>query len=454
MSLSDSKRVNSLEFRLQAGLTISLILLIILLWLFGAGSVERLTEDFIASRLEHDAEAILGATDLGQGVSVASAKINQIYHRPYSGHYYLMLGADGEEVASRSLWDFKLQVPRMPAGEAQRYHLPGPDGQNLLVWTRGYRKQGADLTLAVAEDLQPLKEQRDRFLKHFALLALAGLMLLLILQGMVVRGAFRRLRPLRQDVQNLTSGQEQLLRVDVPTEFMPLVNEVNHLLRLLSSRNQRSRNALGNLAHALKGPLNLLTRHIDQAASQDPGLRQAHEQVERIRVLMDRELRRARLAGGKTLSERFDARQDLPDLLHALRQIYRDRQLKIDCSIEGEPNPFGDREDILELLGNLLDNACKWAHSQVHCHVSGTRGLRIMVEDDGEGLADDAIELLTQRGRRLDESVDGHGLGLAIVNDVVQLYEGTINFERSTKLHGLLVRIELNPLSYDEGRGS
>jgi signal transduction histidine kinase len=453
MSLSDSKRVDSLEFRLQAGLTISLILLMVLLWLLGTGSVERLTEDFIASRLEHDAEAILGATEMGSGVNVATARINQIYQRPYSGHYYLILGANGGELASRSLWDFKLQIQQMPVGQSERLHLRGPEAQHLLVWARGYRKQGQELTLAVAEDLQPLKAQRDRFLKHFALLALAGLMMLLILQGVVVRGAFRRLRPLRQDVHNLTSGQEQLLREDVPAEFKPLVNEVNHLLRLLSSRNQRSRNAMGNLAHALKGPLNLLTRQIDQAASRDPGLRQAREQVERIRVLMDRELRRARLAGGKTLTERFNAKQDLPDLLHALRQIYRERQLRIEYHIEGQTIPFGDREDILELLGNLLDNACKWAHHQVHCHVSGARGLKIVVEDDGEGLADDTIDSLTQRGRRLDESVDGHGLGLAIVNDVVQLYAGTIHFERSKQLHGLRVSVELNPLSYDETEG-
>ncbi len=448
MSLSGSKRVNSLEFRLQAGLTISLSLLMGLLWLFSTGAVERLTEDFIASRLEHDAETILGAMALGQGVTVVSAKLNQIYHRPYSGHYYLILTDQGEGVASRSVWDYKLQIPRMPFGRSERFHLQGPDGQHLLVWARGYRKQDRDFTLAVAEDLRPLKRQRERFLKHFALVALAGLVLLLVLQSVVVRGAFRRLKPLRQDVQNLASGQEQLLRDDVPTEFLPLVNEVNHLLRLLSTRNQRSRNAMGNLAHALKGPLNLLTRHFDQSTPSDPNLQQARDQVERIRILMDRELRRARLAGGKTLSERFDVEKDLPDLLHALRQIYRERQLHLETRIEGTPKPFGDREDLLELLGNLLDNACKWAHGRVICHVSGSQGLEIVVEDDGEGLEDDAIEIMTQRGRRLDESIDGHGLGLAIVNDVVELYAGRIRFDRSPELHGLRVSVVLNPLSY------
>ncbi|MET0065477.1 MAG: sensor histidine kinase [Candidatus Thiodiazotropha sp.] len=435
---------------MQIGLTVSLTLLMGLLWLFGAGAVERLTEDFIASRLEHDAEAVLGAMDLGQGVTLVSAKINQIYHRPYSGHYYRVQMDNGEALASRSLWDYELKIPRLAFGESGRFHLPGPDGQRLLVWARGYRKQGQELTLAVAEDLLPLKVQRDRFLKHFALIALAGLLLLLILQGVVVRRAFQRLKPLRQDVQNLASGREQLLGEEVPTEFLPLVSEVNHLLHLLSTRNQRSRNAMGNLAHALKGPLNLLTRHIDQAANRDPGLAQAHEQVERIRVLMDRELRRAQLAGGRTLSERFDAQRDLPDLMHALRQIYRERDLLIESEIDRESNPFGDREDLLELLGNLLDNACKWAHSRVLCQVSGGPGLKIVVEDDGQGLADERIETLTQRGRRLDESVVGHGLGLAIVNDVVQLYAGQIDFGRSRRFGGLRVSVALNPLRYDE----
>ncbi|MCU7905417.1 MAG: sensor histidine kinase [Candidatus Thiodiazotropha sp. (ex Epidulcina cf. delphinae)] len=442
-------RPNSLEHRLHIGLAISLILLVGLLWLFGAKSLEALTENFVASRLEHDSETLLVAVSLNQQrLEVRPARIDQIYLRPYSGHYYLIRLADGHEATSRSLWDFKLQVPSMDVGKHQRLRLSGPEGQRLLVWVAGFRKQGRELTVAVAEDLTLIKKQRDLFLRNFALLALTGLVILLVVQGVVVRQSFRRLEPLREDVKSLAKGQEQLLSEDVPSEMSPLVCEVNHLLQLLSKRNQRSRNALGNLAHALKAPLNLLTRFIDRRLAQldDKEGRQASQQVERIRLLIERELKRARLAGSGTISQRFDSQQDLQDLLSVLKQIYKEKRLTMEAHVPSDQIPFGDREDMLELLGNLLDNACKWADCRVRCRISGNDRFAVTVEDDGRGLQDEDMDRLTQRGGRLDENIEGHGLGLAIVYDVVKLYKGQIDFDRSPELQGLRVTVVLNRL--------
>lgn len=438
---------NSLENRLHLGLALTLILLMGVLWLFGAKTVETLTEDFIASRLEHDSEALLGAMiRKQQQFKVRPARINQIYHRPYSGHYYLIRLQDGDEITSRSLWDFKLQVPSLKVGQSRRLHISGPDNQQLLVHIAGFSKQGEDLTVAVAEDLMPIKQQRDLFLRNFAILALVGLVLLLLIQGMVVRQAFRRIEPLREEVKSLTTGAEKSLSEDVPDEILPLVKEVNHLLQLLSRRNQRSRNALGNLAHALKGPMNLLTHYFDKSTNSenriDSGL--AGQQVERVSLLIDRELKRARLAGSGSTSQRFDPQVDLQDLSNVLKQIYRDKPISIEAVATTDQSPFGDREDILELLGNLLDNACKWAKSRVRCTLSGEEQLNIVVEDDGDGLADEDVSRLTMRGSRLDEDREGQGLGLAIVSDVVNLYEGELKFDRSPELHGLRVRVVLH----------
>ncbi|MES9971643.1 MAG: sensor histidine kinase [Candidatus Thiodiazotropha sp.] len=437
---------NSLEHRLHIGLALSLIVLMGLLWLFGARSIENLTEDFIASRLEHDSEALLGAMVVKhQQFKVRPARINQIYRRPYSGHYYLIRHQDGTQTFSRSLWDFKLDIPMLAVGESRRMLMLGPDEQQLLVYVAGFKKQGRDLTLAVAEDLQPIKQQRDLFLRNFALLALLGLMALLLVQGMVVRHSFRRLEPLRDDVKSLATGDEKLLREDVPDELSPLVKEINHLLQLLTRRNKRSRNALGNLAHALKAPMNLLTRYFDTTASAKNRIDRdlAGQQVERVRLLIDRELKRARLAGSGTMSQRFDPQVDLQDLMDVLKQIYRDKMLSMETIVSMEQPPFGDREDMLELLGNLLDNACKWANSRVRCSLTGESSLTILVEDDGEGLDDEEISRLTRRGSRLDESIEGQGLGLAIVSDVVALYEGELKFDRSPELQGLRVSVTI-----------
>jgi signal transduction histidine kinase len=440
-------RTNSLEHRLLLGLAVSLIILMGLLWLFGAKSIESLTEDFIASRLEHDSEALLGAMVIkSQHVKVTAARINQIYQSPYSGHYYVIRLQDGTETTSRSLWDFKLQIPTISPGENQRLYLDGPDNQQLLLYVAGFKKQGQELTVAVAEDLMPIKAQRDLFLRDFALIALLGLLVLLLVQGVVVRRSFSRLEPLQDDIKSLATGDERALREDVPDEITSLVREINHLLQLLTNRNKRSRNALGNLAHALKGPMNLLTRYFDGSAAGDNRIDHAlaGQQVTRVRLLIDRELKRARLAGSRSMSQRFNPQADLTDLLDLLKQIYREKSLCIEAIVEKNQSPFGDREDILELLGNLIDNACKWALSKVRCTLSGgDDSFQIIIEDDGEGLADEDVSRLIRRGSRLDEQTEGQGLGLAIVSDVVSLYDGELKFDRSPDLHGLRVSVKL-----------
>jgi signal transduction histidine kinase len=211
---------------------------------------------------------------------------------------------------------------------------------------------------------------------------------------------------------------------------------------LLGNRVERSRNALGNLSHALKGPLNLIVQQLDSDALDDqPDFRRRMgEQADRIHQLMERELRRARLTGAATPGRRFDAAQDIPNLFDVVRQMHSDKRLDLQCDIPEESVLPFDREDMLELMGTLLDNAAKWARSTVHCSILSEQTLSLSVEDDGPGCSQQELDLLSQRGVRLDESKAGHGLGLAIACDIVRLYEGEIRFERSN-LGGLAVRV-------------
>ncbi|MEJ2592207.1 MAG: sensor histidine kinase [Candidatus Thiodiazotropha sp.] len=440
-------RTDSLEQRLHLGLALSLIVLMVVLWFMGSRFLQSMTEDFIASRLEHDAQALLGSLiSTPVQLKVRPARINQIYLQPFSGHYYTIKTSDGRELVSRSLWDFKLDFPTLAVGSSTRFHHQGPDGQQLLVWASGYRKAGVDMTIAVAEDVTPIEAQRTRFVLNFALLSFGGLVLLLLLQHWVVRRSFGRQEPLRDEIKRLGESGGERINEEVPAEIRPLVQEVNHLLQLLMQRNERSRNALGNLAHALKGSLNLLARYFHQlpeAARQGEG-GMAAAQAERIRLLIERELKRARMAGSGTPSQRFDPHQDLPDLVHVVRQIHQERRIEVDQRIQSGMPPFGDREDMFELLGNLLDNAFKWAAAAVRVEIAGKSEIRISVEDDGKGLSDDDLHRLAQRGRRLDESVEGYGLGLSIAMDVAKLYGGGIAFDRSPDLHGLRVSVTLH----------
>ncbi|MCB1760383.1 MAG: sensor histidine kinase [Gammaproteobacteria bacterium] len=436
--------MNSIERRLQLALATALVILFALLWLLGDRAIHALTEDYIVSRLEHDAENILAALVLDQGhPRVRRNRVSEIYHQPFSGHYYQLLLSDGSEIRSRSLWDQRLQHGALQPGEQRRSIGPGPNGQTLLLLEQGFSKQRQILTLTMAEEMTPLEIHRQRFERHFALFALVSLLGLLAVQGIIVRRMLRRLLPIQQQIKELAEGRRSQLTGEVPREIVPLVDELNHLALLMGQRLQRSRNALGNLAHALKGPLNILTQYLEQPADGEQTQQQAYDQALRIRQLMERELKRARLAGEGVPGQLFSAERELPDLVDVLRQIHRLRSLEIEVEIAGDIPPFADREDMLELIGNLLDNACKWASKTVRCRIAEGEQITIRIENDGTGLSEEALARLTQRGVRLDEETEGHGLGLAIVKEIVRLYRGRIEFTTSQQLGGLQVEVRL-----------
>lgn len=439
--------MNSLQRLLQLGLTLSLFLLMATLWWLGSLAIRQLGEDLIISRLEHDAESLLAAIDFTESdqSQLQLEHINPIYKRPFSGHYYIIRFADDAVLNSRSLWDQNLELPMVAPGDSVEWHAVGPSDQKLLVWARHYQKQGHIFTLGVAEDLTPLERHLAIFRWTFAGLSLVMLFVLLMVQRLVIRRSFRRLDRLRSEMQSLEQGEISALSQDVPDEILPLVEAFNRLLELLAQRLGRSRNSLGNLAHALKGPLNLLMQYLDShELDAHPELKaQMQNQQQRIQKLMERELKRARLAGSGSPGYRFNAQQELPDLIGVLKQVHHKQPLNIQWLVATDTPSFGDREDMLELLGNVLDNACKWANGNVQCRISGVETITIITEDDGPGCSEKEIEQLAQRGVRLDETVEGHGLGLAIAKDIIKLYNGEISFGRSKSLGGLSITIRL-----------
>jgi signal transduction histidine kinase len=280
-----------------------------------------------------------------------------------------------------------------------------------------------------------------RFTWLFPILAGCGVVLVLVIQGMVIRRTFRRLDRIRAEVSELETGRIKTLNEQVPAEIHPIIHEFNHVLQLMEERLERSRNSLGNLAHALKGPLNLLIQGLDQQPD-SPAKKMAMQQAERVRQLTQRELKRARMAGLGNTTQRFSAQEDLPVLVEVLAQVHRKPLDCIQLDIAPDTGRFGDREDMLELLGNLLDNACKWADQRVSCRIGpdGQRH-RMVIEDDGPGRTEAELQQMTERGTRLDETVEGHGLGLAICKGIVKLYDGQLRFGRSQQLGGLLVEV-------------
>lgn len=429
----------SLQHQLNLGLSLTLAVLLLLLWWLTAGLMERLAEELISARLKHDAETLLQAVALGHDgtLSLTPDQIPHIYHRPLSGHYY-QLQQGAQPIRSRSLWDAELPKTELPPGEQRSRYIDGPADQPLLLRVAGYRKQGQAFTLSLGEDISATRDRLLNFHLAFGLLTLTIIIASLLAQRIIVRRALRTLDTLRTELSQLEQGRISNLSEQVPAEIRPLVEELNRLLRLLSERLQRSRNGLGNLAHAVKRPINLIRQHLDRNQGPiDPA--EIRRFTEDIRQLTERELKRARLAGAPTPGRLFDPRAELPQLLELLQRIHGDKRIDARLQIDTRAPLSADRDDMLELFGNLLDNAFKWAESRVQCRVSEHR---ITILDDGPGCEPALLRRITQRGARLDEATEGHGLGLAIVRDLVQLYGGTIRLE-NVKPQGLKVVVEL-----------
>jgi signal transduction histidine kinase len=443
--------MRSLQARLAAGLIISLVLLFLLQWWIVSAAIRSLTERYVASRLQHDTENILAALLINGAPSLDPERIDPVYKRPFSGRYYQIRVGEAL-LRSRSLWDQELSIPPVNPGDQTTLHTSGPQEQTLLLSVSGFKKRDQGVTIAVAEDLSAMEADFRRFQLLYGLVSLAVLSILILTQRRVIVAGLAPLERARREVLSLERGEIDRLREEVPGEVQPLIREINRLLEAMQQRLQRSRNAMGNVTHALKGPFTLLMQLADrEEMKRAPALqKELKEQTETIRQLLERELKRARLAGKVQPGRPMVLGEEVRHLVDALKRIYHEKSLEIEWTIPTERVFIGDREDILELLGNLLDNACKWGRSKVILHLEqGADGVLISVEDDGPGCPPEALQRLSERGVRIDESAVGHGLGLAIVKEIVTQYSGEIGFGRSDRLGGFLVLVKLPPYRRD-----
>jgi signal transduction histidine kinase len=407
------------------------------LWLFELG-----LQRYLEAGLRNESESLLVALVRGPtGLQLDEQRVSAAYQRPFSGHYFRMDFGQGH-LRSRSLWDLELPVLDQAGLHAQANW--GKTEQSLLLLRSDYRKFGQSISITVAQDYTPVRSSFQRVQQIGLGLGLGALLLILILQRVTVRRALRPLEKVREQISQLQQGQRSQLDDQVPLELEPLVAQINHLLAHTEDSLKRSRNALGNLGHALKTPLAvLLSMASNPQLDAYPALRTTlREQLEHIQQRLVRELNRARLSGDALPGALFDCDAELPALIATLRMIHGEH---LDLSVRfdsGLSLPW-DREDVLELLGNLLDNACKWADSEVLLTViQQASGTTLLIDDDGPGIPEGRREEVFSRGARLDEQITGHGLGLAIVRDIVQAWGGELQLLVSP-LGGLQVSIEL-----------
>ena len=437
--------MRSIQARLSTGLLFSLIIAFSAFWLLVSINIQFLAEEYIASRLVHDAETLLSTLDFDKdgNMTIDDLRVDRVYNQPFSGHYYV-ISTGAQTISSRSLWDHPLENVDVNTDEQLRTKQPGPEAQSLLVISREYTKQGNQLTVSIAEDLNPINKNIIQFQYWLAALALGMLLLLVILQAIILRRSLIPITGIHTELKSLEQGKLEKLSTDSPAELRPLINEVNHLLAVMEQRLRRSRDALSDLAHAIKRPLTVIQQQINNNDLGESTKNTIMKQTDEIYQLTDRILKRARLAGHSHSGALFSFSEDLPALITTLEMMHPNKTVRLSTNIPADINCPIDRQDMLELLGNLLDNAYKWAHHDITLSVSNIElNFHICIEDDGPGADPDKINELTQRGVRLDEQIAGHGFGLAIAADMVIDYGGNISFQRSDALGGFKADINL-----------
>ncbi len=438
--------MKSIQSKLATGLLISLTLVFLMLWFAVSNNIQKLSENYIASRLEHDIETLLTAInfDKTNTLTINEQYINSIYKRPFSGHYYT-IQHNQTLYRSRSLWDQSLTSPEISNNRYLKTIQTGPESQSLITITESFEKQNQNVTISIAENLTPVIEDIRQFKNYFSALSLLSLFSLLLIQFSVLKNGLKPLRKIRNELNQLEKGTISKLTTDVPDELESMVNEVNHLSLALYKRLKRSRDALSDLSHAIKKPLTLLQQFSDE--NQEKFDNKTNEflnnQISSIQQITDRILKRARVAGTSKFNAPFNINEDLPVLIKTISTMYTDKHINISLDIPETLETQVDREDMLELLGNLLDNAWKWANSAINITFKITNQINIIIEDDGPGAYEESLNELTQRGVRLDESVSGYGFGLAISSDIIRDYEGSLLFSRSETLGGFKTEIQL-----------
>ena len=433
-------RANSLAFRLFVTATLWTVVI-----LFGSAV---LLSSLYRQAVERSFDNRLSVYLRSLVADVASADIppekfpqslgEPLFELPMSGWYWQVTRLDGKKDirASRSLED--RQLPQLPKPEREEDddtregYVQGSDDQKLRLIERTV-DLGSDgrYLVSVAGDATEIDAETNAFYQALAI-TFGALSIVLILTTMFqVRFGLAPLKRISESLTAIRSGTSERLEGNFPDEIAPLARETNALIDANRQIVERARTHVGNLAHALKTPLSVM---VNEAASRgdEPFAVKVREQMDIMRDQIARHLERARLAARvTTIATLTDVPEVVTALARTMEKIYRDKNIAIALDAPAHARFLGERQDLEEMVGNLLDNACKWAQARVAVEVVYEKSVpnphvRIVVDDDGRGLSPSEREQVAHRGRRLDETKPGSGLGLSIVVELAALYGGKL----------------------------
>jgi two-component system sensor histidine kinase PhoQ len=409
---------------------------------------QRDAERSLRELIDAQMVALIAAADPDGPESVTpTAVLETRFDTPGSGLYAEIRSASGE-----SIWRSQSTV-----GTAVQFGPPVEGGQRsffyteiagtpirLAVASRGIvwddlHGQPARFTFSVATSLESyearlasLRQQMVSWFVGMAVLLVATLALLL-------RWLLKPVRRLEWEIKEVEAGTREHLGEGWPRELAAVTSNLNALLDGERTRIRRYRDTLGNLAHSLKTPLAVMRQSLGSGAGDATGKAALNTEIDRMSGIIEHQMKRAAASGGVLLGQApVDVAPIVSDLRVALLKVYGNKDLLFETPVEPQAQFIGDRADLTELLGNLLDNACKWAGARVRIEVTidskaDTRAaLHLVVDDDGPGIAEADRAKVLKRGARADEATPGYGLGLAMVHDTVALYGGSMRIDSSS----------------------
>ncbi|MAT66214.1 MAG: histidine kinase [Gammaproteobacteria bacterium] len=403
----------------------------------------------VRAKLQAQVYGLLGVLELDAAgrVQMPEQYPDQRLQQPGSGSYaQVLVAGPGRSAApvweSRSLLGRVLDYSHVPlqSGQVRFSRVTTAVGDMFelrfgVVWEYAPARS-RELVLRVLESDAAYRDQLWQFRRSLVLwLGIAGA-ILLVMQVLVLQWGLRPLRRIPADLHRIHAGEVDALGGHYPHELRPLTENLNAFIQAERTRGQRYRDAMADLAHSLKTPLAVIRGAVGR--SREAELNQViGEQTARMQEIVDYQLQRAALAGRGGLRKRVNLHATLQRITDSLSKVYADKQLDFELQVDPAQELAIEAGDLMELLGNLLDNACKWAVSRVRVSVeTDTSGHRLSVEDDGPGIGPADRARILQRGVRADESTPGHGIGLAMVRDIVQAYGGRLEIDTSRELGG------------------
>lgn len=424
----------------------------IIMALVGTGAVLL---NFYSSHIKshYDAHVLMHMEEMVSAARLSESGELELAYPPSDPRYqsensgwYWEIRHDGNVLArSPSLAGATIDLNRFQAAEHAGTHvLTGPFGNPLRVQFMQIPAgiPGEHLLLVASAPMMGIRDDVIDVAKHLSIsLSFLGVALLLAV-ALQIRLALKPINQISQGISNIHRGTADKVEGEFPHGLQPLVNELNNLLEHNSVLLRRARSQLGDLAHSIKNPLTVINNEARTMTTEKGPL--ILKQTADIAGSVEHHLSRARAFGTtKVLRSRARVKPVAEDLVFALQRIYKSRNLDFDLTGLGDCSVRCEAQDLEEMLGNLMDNASKWANRRVivYCELMAGRSL-IYVEDDGPGIPEDKIQKVMQRGQRLDESREGHGLGLSIIQELLEMYRGELTLGVSS-YGGLSARLDL-----------